>query len=332
MSTTQRALTDFFQRPVSDRTPIRARTGAGGKPKFVDLFCGVGGASLGAVRAGYDVVLAVDSWDLAIQTHALNHPSAAHMLIELPPSEPLPLPSASEEWHLHGSPPCTKLSSANQKRDGEDTEAALELVRWYVDFALESSASSWSMEQVSMPSVVRLMESYKTREHANRNRVAWTLEDFYDHGVPQHRKRLIAGDPETVARLRRAPSIRRSIRDVVAIPGGDWVRNSVHRGGTRRPDPERPGRWIYTEYGMEDALVSVNGPSHTVTSNNLRWAWKSPETGRMEFKIISPFECALLQCFPSEYRFPDCGKANTQRMVGNALPPVVATRFLANLD
>jgi site-specific DNA-cytosine methylase len=83
---------------------------------------------------------------------------------------------------------------------------------------------------------------------------------------------------------------------------------------------------------MEDALVSVNGPSHTVTSNNLRWAWKSPETGRMEFKIISPFECALLQCFPSEYRFPDCGKANTQRMVGNALPPVVATRFLANPD
>ena len=250
------------------------------------------------------------------------------MLCRLPPVEPLPLPGPEEEWHLHGSPPCTKLSHANQQRVEDDREAALELVRWYIDFALASGASSWSMEQVSMPLVVGVLESYKSRESVNRNKVAWTIEDFYDHGVPQHRKRLIAGDPETIARLQRAPLVHRSIRDVIPDLKGEWVRNLVYHGGTRRPDPERPGRWIYMQYGDEDALNPVDGPSHVVLTNQLRWARRNPNSGKVEFEIMTPAECARLQCFGGDYLLPRCAKAKAQRLVGNALPPVISYRFL----
>lgn len=324
----QKALTEFFARPQTGPCQKRQRTGTNRRPKFVDLFCGMGGASHGAVNAGYDVVLAVDSWELAIEAHTLNHPSATHMVSELPPSNPLPLPSADEEWHLHGSPPCTKLSHANQQRIEEDREDAIKLVAWYLDFALLSDAASWSMEQVAMPLVVELLESYKSRDSIHRNRIAWTVEDFYNHGVPQHRKRLIAGDPDTVARLRRAPTIHRSIQDVVPEPRGDWIRNLVYQGGTRRPDPERPGKWIYMKYGDEDSLVPISGPSHVVLTNQLRWARKNAATGQMEFDIVSPLECALLQCFPSDYRLPQCAKAKAQKLVGNALPPAILFRLL----
>jgi DNA (cytosine-5)-methyltransferase 1 len=42
------------------------------KPKAIDLFCGTGGASLGLVKAGFEVVGAVDAFDPAIETYKHN--------------------------------------------------------------------------------------------------------------------------------------------------------------------------------------------------------------------------------------------------------------------
>ena len=117
--------------------------------KFVDLFAGIGGASTGATNAGYNVVLAVDNWELAMETHAINHPRTHHLCMQLPPAagEELPLPAAGEKWHLHGSPPCTLLSEANHRtRTAEEFAEGLAMVRWYIDYALASSATTgaWS--------------------------------------------------------------------------------------------------------------------------------------------------------------------------------------------
>ena len=76
--------------------------------RFVDLFCGIGGASQGAAQAGLRVVLAVDVDKFMLGVHELNHPDATHIVAELPPEQPLPLPKAGK-WHLHGSPPCGKV-------------------------------------------------------------------------------------------------------------------------------------------------------------------------------------------------------------------------------
>jgi DNA (cytosine-5)-methyltransferase 1 len=43
-------------------------------PAVIDLFCGAGGASLGLVRAGWDLRLAVDADPTCAQTHAANLP------------------------------------------------------------------------------------------------------------------------------------------------------------------------------------------------------------------------------------------------------------------
>lgn len=40
--------------------------------KFVDLFCGAGGLSLGFIEAGGEALLCVDNWDDAIRTHESN--------------------------------------------------------------------------------------------------------------------------------------------------------------------------------------------------------------------------------------------------------------------
>ncbi|MGC8547355.1 MAG: DNA cytosine methyltransferase, partial [Thermoplasmata archaeon] len=38
----------------------------------IDLFCGAGGFSEGFHQAGFDVVLGVDNWRPACETHRLN--------------------------------------------------------------------------------------------------------------------------------------------------------------------------------------------------------------------------------------------------------------------
>ena len=39
-----------------------------------DQFCGAGGSSLGATAAGAQVVLALNHWKLAVETHNTNFP------------------------------------------------------------------------------------------------------------------------------------------------------------------------------------------------------------------------------------------------------------------
>lgn len=297
-----------------------------GPCKFVDLFCGIGGASAGAAAAGYEVVLAVDSWDTAVACHARNHPDAKHMCIELPPQEPLPLPT-DERWHLHGSPPCTNVSIANQNRYEEEREKAVRLVRWFLEFALLSAASSWSMEQVPTPLVMDCVQSFRAAKAPFRNRIDYEIVDFYHHGVPQHRRRLIAGSPEVVARLRRAPRVHRSVSDLVADPRGTHVRNYM-RKTNMKPAEIIDGKkvYTYTSFGDDDCCVPVTGPSHVIlASTRLRWA--VPGKG-VPFKLFTTRESAAVQCFPPEYVLPENTREGI-RGVGNALPPIVMTRMLA---
>lgn len=46
--------------------------------KTIDIFSGGGGTSQGAVAAGWDVVAAINHWDLAIEHHARHHPRTIH--------------------------------------------------------------------------------------------------------------------------------------------------------------------------------------------------------------------------------------------------------------
>ncbi|WP_415509807.1 DNA cytosine methyltransferase [Acetobacter sp.] len=49
----------------------------------VDLFAGAGGFSTGAEMAGARVVWAANHWPLAVEYHAINHPSVQHVCQDL---------------------------------------------------------------------------------------------------------------------------------------------------------------------------------------------------------------------------------------------------------
>lgn len=321
----QSCIKEFFKlENAHDRTRAHRRRG-GGAPKFVDLFAGLGGGSQGAAQAGYEVVLAVDADRAAMDLHARNHPRCTHLCCTLPPNTPLPLPSADETWHLHGSPPCTAVSVANQSRIDAKREGAIDLIKWYVEFALASSATSWSMEQVATPIVLRYLETLKAPKAPHRNRVAYAVFNFYDYGVPQERRRVIAGSPEVVAHLLRAPQWHRCVADVIPEPRGTHLRSWL-RWSNPKADPSGEKKWVYKEYTDDDSCAPITGPARCVVSQHaLRWAKPNTHT---KLVPLTPQEQAALQCFPPGYEL-GAHVATAIRCVGNALPPIVMEQLLS---
>ncbi|WP_135452592.1 DNA cytosine methyltransferase [Mycobacterium sp. DL99] len=81
---------------------------------LIDMFCGAGGSSTGALEVpGVKLVAAANHWDLAIDTHAANHPDAEHICADISQYEPRLFPHSDLGWF---SPSCTKHSIAQGKK------------------------------------------------------------------------------------------------------------------------------------------------------------------------------------------------------------------------
>jgi DNA (cytosine-5)-methyltransferase 1 len=304
--------------------PSTARTD-GAAPdalEVYDLFCGAGGFSEGARAAGCRVAFACDSDPEALDTHARNHPLTTHLQCALPCA--LPLPTDGRRFHLHGSPPCHKFSGINKRsRTITDKAAARNLMNWYLDFALASNATSWSMEQVASTETLAAVERAK---RAHGDAVDFEVFDFSALGVPQSRRRLIAGSPEVVERLRSVRGRRRSVppasvRSVIAKPRGTHLRASKTWKTLERVD----GKYKYSRASMNDFCHSIDGVAPTVVSSVLWWVVPSGTGGW--HNRLTPKERAALQTFPPHYKWPVTRRAAFQQ-IANAVPPLVAESML----
>lgn len=341
----QRSLHEFLARPLALSPRIESGAVEDNSPlQFVDLFSGMGGASQGAVEAGCKVVLAVDSWGAALRIHKLNHgKGTVHMCSKLPSKLKIPFPERGQRWHLHGSPPCQTVSTAQyaQEPEEQDIATAIGLIEWYIEFAINSGATTFSMEQVSTPPVRKALEALRLR---HRSKLDYEVLDFARIGVPQHRRRLIAGSPHLIAKLRRLDKVTRGVRDVVSNPRGTHVRGHTCWGTIKRArngkklaegsaddQPNGSGRlakdnkYVYKHYGMDDLCIPIDQPSVCVlASKSIRWA--NPGTGQKP-TCMNPRELAAIQTFPADYKLDDtAARCNVQ--IGNALPPLVMRRLL----
>jgi DNA (cytosine-5)-methyltransferase 1 len=205
-----------------------SNTRNGSRTRYVDLFCGAGGASLGASQVEDVSLVAAVDWNAdALETHAQNLPGE-HIQHDLRVVRPSLLPPVRVDW-LHGSPPCQGFSQAGGTRDeGDDRNT---LVWSFVDWceALEPAVVTMenvaSMQSISSTWMDRLEGAFRGAGYS----VKWRTLNAADYGVPQTRKRIIVvgvrEDLPTPSRWFPAPthaearSIRSSSRPAARMSG-----------------------------------------------------------------------------------------------------------------
>lgn len=271
----------------------------------VDLYCGCGGMSAGAIQSGCRIVAGVDCDDAVLRLWAGN--TCGKACVATLWRDPVTLPPPRPNLHVALSPPCTSLSNAQRSATAEAKEEGLDAIRQSIDWVLKQGYESWSVENVNTPATRQLMHEYVD---AKPDRVAWTVVDAYDHGAPTNRLRLICGPPPLIRALREMPVRRLSVAQAFAAAGVElpapFIKNSTR-----------------TRHGRA-CLRSVQGPAHTQTASHpLMWARGDGSTVR----CLTVSETAIVQSFPPHWMLPVSSR-RAIRALGNAVCPVVGEAIM----
>jgi len=210
-------------------------------PKILDLYCGMGGLSLGFALAleepeiiGYDI----DSH--AVETYNLNLSKfeCKGRVMDLLKGEP-----ERECDMIMGGVPCQPFSIANVSKCGEDHELYPTFPRFF-DIILEAKPKAFMMENVKglvSKRHYRLFDKQLSRLK-DLYRVEWKVLDAADYGVPQRRERLIV------------IGIRKDLRVIPSFP------LESHR---QKPqvtlDGRRLRKWISIREAIGDLLNNNDG-------------------------------------------------------------------------
>jgi DNA (cytosine-5)-methyltransferase 1 len=180
--------------------------------RAADLFCGGGGTSTGLKLAceelGLDIsLIAVNHWDLAIETHSVNHPDVKHVCDDLERLDPRKLVPSGKLRIMVASPECTHFSNA---RGGEpmskQSRATIKhVIRWcstldIQDVLIENVREfmHWGPlhrkgQQKGRPIMARRGEYFRrfvSKLEKQGYRVEWRVLCAADYGDPTTRERL----------------------------------------------------------------------------------------------------------------------------------------------
>ena len=163
--------------------------------KIIDLFCGIGGLSLGFEQSGFEVLYAVDMWEDAVKTYNHNRQeNVAHVMsVEDFNNDVLPTLAASNEiTGIIGGPPCQGFSTVG-KREVDDPRNKMYLEFYKAVklanpdfFVIENVKGMLTLNKGAF--VKDLLERFG--ENGLGYTISYKLLNAADYGVPQNRYRV----------------------------------------------------------------------------------------------------------------------------------------------
>lgn len=312
--------------------------------RTVDLFCGVGGSSVGARMAGAEIVAAIDADPLAAATYRRNFPNAKVVQGRLDETNGVGLfGDVGRVDLLLASPECTNHSLARGDRAVDDVSLRSGL------FVLPF-LQAWQPRFLVLENVARMRRwagwhgFLAALRETGYTPVVHVL-DAQHFGVPQARRRLFlvasrGGPPPAL--LGTAMPVR-TVRDILDPPG-----THVARGVHDRPRPLAPGTMARIDRGRaalpggEDFLIVYYGsdaaggwqrldrPLRTITTLD-RFGLVSGVGADTTLRMLQVPELKRAMGFPDDHALDLGTRRDHIRLMGNAVCPPVMTAIVRSL-
>ena len=331
----------------------------------IDLFCGSGGLSLGLASAGFQVVGAMDNWNVAVQTYRSNfpHPVVCDSVVNVSGHDLRRRFNCAEVALVTGGPPCQGFSI---QRIGSDQDERNVLILEFARLVVELGPRMFLMENV--PGLLGKRGKEVAARFAHKLRgagyeVRSRLINAADYGVPQIRKRVFFCGwrkdcdlgfvfPEPTHTAGRWRTVSDALGGLPSPPADyqPLLTDALHRRTKLSLLNLERLRHIPPGGGFEDLPVELrvnchkngasaighryvygrlapNRPAATITAR-----FDSFTRGKFahpsEDRNITLREGARLQTFPDDFRFVGT-QEEIAAQIGNAVPPRLAA-ILAN--
>lgn len=320
--------------------------------QLLSLFCGAGGLDLGFQQSGYDIKLAIDWSESAIQTHRHNFPESTALqmdLLELGVSGMIAQCNRyldnSKPLGVIGGPPCQGFSRGNPKSHADDPRNKLATL--YIEFIGEIK-KHFDVQFIVFENVLGIKDkkhlSTYNKITSDLNKLAFKVYEnelnAIHFGVAQERKRviIIAINKKNCMKpfkLTSSLNIPKTVRDVIfGLPDPVYFQRHISENTIKH----HPNHWtmfpkspkfsnpeLLTNKARSFRTIHWDKPSPTIAYGN-REIYVHPNKTRR----LSIFESMLLQGFPENFVLK--GTLSQQvTQVSNAVPPPMAKEIALSI-
>ena len=315
------------------------------KYKYIDLFAGAGGMSLGFDKAGFENVLAVEYDECFAETYKFNFPDhnlKVEDIKNISNDEIKKIIGNNKIDVIIGGPPCQGFSIAGRIGRNFIDDERNQLFKEFVRFVNVIKPKIFVMENVAAlkthnkgKTIEEIVNEFKNVGYT----VKYDVLNAVNYGVPQQRRRIfIIGTLdennkfEFPKKTNKYITIKEALKGLPELKSGETSNipnhNAMHHskqmlekmsyvkdGGDRNDIPEelRPKSGDirkYIRYNSKEPSICITGDMRKVFHFNQNRAL----TGR---------ELARIQTFPDNFIFKgNAGKV--QQQIGNAVPPKLA--------
>lgn len=316
--------------------------------RAIDLFCGVGGTTLGLKDAGFNVIGAIDCMKEAVEGYSQNHPKVKVWEGDI---KKISVVSVMKELNikkgdldlLAGCPPCqgfSRIKLTNKKKTYDERN---DLVFQYIRFVKQMYPKTIMLENVPGLMNDKRMDKIEKLLVSKGYDLDYKILDAADYSVPQRRKRFILiGSRVGKVNLARQHRQKKTVRDAIKFlekQHKDELHNIRPRyskkvlsiikkikkdGGLRSDLPKiyhlpchkktQGFKDVYGRMKWDDVAPTLTGGCTSASKGR----FLHPEENR----AITLREASILQGFPETYHFPlHNNKQSTATLIGNAFPP-----------
>lgn len=279
--------------------------------RTVDLFAGGGGLSLGFMKAGFEIIAALDNWKPAVELYRKNiktHPIYTYDLEQENISDKI---AQFKPEIIIGGPPCQDFSSAG-KRD--ETQGRANLTVAFANIVKNILPQLFVMENVERANKsVAFANAKQILSDAGYGLNEVVLNASYC-GVPQQRKRLFLIGSQ--------------------LSSDNFLKNIIEKNLSDKPMTLRD--YFGDSLGVEHyyrhprsykrrGIFSIDEPSPTVRGVNRPLPEGYPghkgDSTAITNKIrpLTTKERSMIQTFPENYLLVGT-KTSVEQIIGNAVP------------